>query len=85
MILTNCSRCDAPCASCFDLCDKCRAHIQRREIQRDLCNATTAPPRPRGSREMLGTIVAVLFLFLALAIGGTMDYQAAVATQIGGR
>ena len=85
MILTNCSRCDAPCASTCDLCEACQFRAQCREIQRDLRGGRVSPPRPRGYREMLGTVAVVLFLFIALAIGGTMDYQAAVATQIGGK
>jgi ferric-dicitrate binding protein FerR (iron transport regulator) len=81
----NCKRCQMLCADCHPLCMFCRTEVQRREIDRDLCEATTAPPRPEGYREMLGTVAVALLLFLALCLGGTMDYQAAVATQIGGK
>jgi hypothetical protein len=81
----NCRHCKMLCADCHPLCMFCRTEVQRREIDRDLCEATTGPPRPRGSREMLGTVAVAILILLAFAITGTMDYQAAQAMQIGGK
>jgi hypothetical protein len=67
------------------VCPACQTKIQRREIDRDLCGGTTSPDRPRAYREKLTLAALALFILFAYMVGGTLDHQAATATQIGGK